>query len=259
MTADAQAIAQRLVEARRTRTLLEDFPGAVPTDLAGAYLIQDRAIAAWNDVIVGWKVGLILGPEGTPAGRFLGPIWAESLVEAPVGDVPLEVRLQPGDTFLEAEWVAELVEGVPDGEVLASVEAIRELPVRWHLGVELCSSPVAALRTLGPFAVCADFGINSGLVLAAGAGSGVRPDVEVTTVIDGGPAVAGDARRVPGGPETALAAAIAGLRDRGHSIPAGLRIATGALTGLHPVVDGSHVVVTSGADCIRLRVRAGGV
>ena len=52
MNSAAGDIARAFVDARRNWKTLAEYPGRRPTDLAGAYAIQDAAIALMPDAIV---------------------------------------------------------------------------------------------------------------------------------------------------------------------------------------------------------------
>ena len=67
-------IATRFVDARRSASVLTDYPGITPVDLSDAYAIQDSAIALIAGEIVGWKVGRINPPIGD-VDRLAGPIY----------------------------------------------------------------------------------------------------------------------------------------------------------------------------------------
>src|SRR3982751_1436952 len=73
---DAKGVAAEFVSARRAAAGLVDYPGTPPADLAAAYRCQDQAIALWDDVVAGWKVGWIPEPHSTKFGaqRLVGPI-----------------------------------------------------------------------------------------------------------------------------------------------------------------------------------------
>ena len=70
-------VARRFVSARLGARALTGFPGALPTDMAAGYAIQEAAIGLWPDEIAGWKVGKI-PPElqaALGAERVLGPVF----------------------------------------------------------------------------------------------------------------------------------------------------------------------------------------
>jgi len=244
-------IAAALVAGRRNHDVLEVFPGTVPRDLVTAELIQEHAIEVLGERIVGWKVGLIPNGEGD-AGRFVGPVFDISIVDD--GAPPLIVQMPRGDTFLEVEWIAELLTDLEPMSVVSI--APDELPIRWHLGVELCGSAVADLRRYGPFAVCADLGINAGLVVGPAVSASectARAEIEIDGTLVG----EGDVGRIPGGIGSALAAGLQILSRRGRRVAAGTFIATGTVTGAHPVHDGATVRVRSGRRELRLGIEIG--
>ena len=77
MTDEAAEIAARFIAARHDAARLDDYPGHLPATLDAAYAVQDAAIAAWRQPVIGWKVGRINPPhlEQFGADRLAGPIF----------------------------------------------------------------------------------------------------------------------------------------------------------------------------------------
>jgi 2-keto-4-pentenoate hydratase len=107
LTQEAKAVAEAFVAARRERRPLATYPGAAPADLAGAYAIQDAALALDGRQVVGWKVGRINPPDDArlASNRLAGPIFADSVVMPGAGQVPAMPVFAQGFAAAEAEFL----------------------------------------------------------------------------------------------------------------------------------------------------------
>lgn len=245
--ADAAAIAQAFTTARLAGQALKAFPGDIPADLVAAYLVQDLAIARWNQPVVGWKVGYIAAERRDASGdeRLLGPIFKPQLKNATGGttDVPVFVG---GFAAIEAEYVLELLEDAPGDQLHWSPEQAEALPARLYLGVEVASSPLATINELGPRVVVSDFGNNNGLVLGPEIGNWTSLDesaLRAETLIEGEVVGVGGASRLPGGLRAAYAFALSRSALRGRPLRRGDLIATGNATGIHDIQAGQTALV----------------
>ncbi|MBA0222400.1 2-keto-4-pentenoate hydratase [Stenotrophomonas maltophilia] len=245
--ADAAAIAQAFTTARLAGQALKAFPGDIPADLVAAYLVQDLAIARWNQPVVGWKVGYIAAERRDASGdeRLLGPIFKPQLKNATGGttDVPVFVG---GFAAIEAEYVLELLEDAPADQLHWSPEQAEALPARLYLGVEVASSPLATINELGPRVVVSDFGNNNGLVLGPEIGNWTSLDesaLRAETLIEGEVVGVGGASRLPGGLRAAYAFALSRSALRGRPLRRGDLIATGNATGIHDIQAGQTALV----------------
>ena len=253
--------ASQFVLARRSGRALDAYPGELPTDLDEGYRCQDRAIALWQEPVVGWKVGLVPPDrrDGSGDERLLGPIFASALwPDAKEREVEFPV-FSGGFAAVEAEYVFRLCADAPasrtdwtPADAAAMVDAL-------HIGVELAGSPLATINDLGPAVVVSDFGNNAGLILGQ-AVDGWRErmdDLHCATWIDGVRVGRGGAHALPGGPLAALAFALSRSARRGRALRAGDLVTTGAATGIHDVVAGQRArVVFDGLGEIRCRAVA---
>ncbi len=235
-----EVVAAELVAARREGRSLTRFPGVLPSSMAEAYRIQDHAISRWPDALVGWKIGYIPANQrsvGDPD-RLVGPIWrsqchlhAEHLPPAVVG------VFSSGFAAVEAELVIRLGQDLPAHEVGDwTAEAAADLEQQLLVGIEVASSPIPDINSLGPTVIAADFGNNNGLVL--GPVLGDRPGeapVQLACLIDGQLIGEGSGANLPGGIHHGLATALNVLAGRGQPVRAGMVFATGAITGIHPI------------------------
>lgn len=256
----AQQIAQSFVTARRTAASLAEFPGPFPPSLDAAYRVQDAAIGLWPDEVVGWKVGWIAPDWQRVYGeeRLVGPLFGRFVQRPAPGEVALAPVFGAGFAAIEAEFVVRLGRAAPARQLSWSADEARALVDSLHLGIELASSPLAAINDLGPAVTIADFGNNAGLILGPPIdGWRDRPEASLRceTWVDGRHVGRGGAASLPGGPFAALAFALACTARRGRPLQAGHWVTTGATTGVHPirVGDSATVEMEGGAE---LRCRA---
>lgn len=242
----ADTIVDSFLRARRQGRALADFPAEIPTDLVAAYRIQDQAIAGWDDIVVGWKVGYIAADKRDGSGdeRLLGPIFHRNLQAA--GEAHAFPVFVGGFGAIEAEYVLRLHADAPADKLDWSAEEAAQLPASLYLGIEVASSPLATINVLGPRVVVSDFGNNNGLIL----GSEIPdwhtiPEVDLIarSYIDGQLVGTGGATTLPGGLLAAYAFALSRSARRGRPLKAGDLIATGNATGIHDITPGQRARV----------------
>jgi 2-keto-4-pentenoate hydratase len=242
--------ARAFVEARRAGRMLSPYPGPAPTTLAGAYAIQDEAIAAWPDRIAGWKLGRIREPldQQYGAGRLAGPIFSRNVWQAGAEPTRFPV-IDGGFAAVEAEYIVQLGADAPDrGDWTADSAA--SLVGQVFTGVEIAGSPFPGINESGPAVTASDFGNNAGLILGDGI-AGWRDrlaDLTCTVAIDGRIVGRGGAVDIPGGPLDSLAFLLNLLHARGRRLAAGQLVSTGAATGVHQIFIGQSAVADFGPD-----------
>jgi 2-keto-4-pentenoate hydratase len=252
-------IAAELVAARREGRSLTRFPGAIPASMAEAYQIQERAMSQWQDSLVGWKIGYIPADRrsaGDPD-RLVCPIWRQQyhLSEEHVSAVEVGI-FATGFAAVEAELVIRLRQDPPAHE-RGSWTAAEAAALEQHLlvGVEVASSPIPDINSLGPTVIAADFGNNNGLVL--GSILADRPSdgpIRIACYVDGHLMGEGSVENLPGGIHHGLATALNILASRGQPVRAGMVFATGAITGIHPIGPGQLCrVAVRGGPSVELR------
>ena len=200
MTDLARRIATALVEARRADIALPEFPGIVPDTLEDAYAIQLAAIALFGEPIGGWKVGRLSPALCDRFGfdRFIGPVFASSIEDEVPGQERSFRMFAGGSAAFEAEFVI-FVEAVAGGAAL---------PGRTTTGIEVATSPVTALPSLGSLASIADLGNNGGQILGQAIARDLldTPDtLACTTQVGVALPVRRTAADLPGGPLAAFA------------------------------------------------------
>jgi 2-keto-4-pentenoate hydratase len=253
------AVAAELVAARREGRSLTRFPGVVPASMAEAYQIQELAMSQWQDTLVGWKIGYISADRraaGDPD-RLVGPIWRQQYHQSEEHVSPAEVGIfASGFAAVEAELVIQLGQDLPshDGGDWTA-EEVADLAQHLLVGIEVASSPIPDINSLGPTVIAADFGNNNGLVLGSVLADwpGGAP-VQLACYIDGQLMGEGTADNLPGGIHHGLATALNILASRGQPVRAGMVFATGAITGIHPIGPGQHCrVEVRGGPSVELR------
>lgn len=241
MQSEARDIAGAFVAARRGRTVIGEYPGHPPTDLAEAYAIQDCALALWERPVGGWKVGRINPPRDTllSADRLVGPAFRDTIVMA--GDkAPTMPVFHGGFAAVEAEFMLRLApQDAPlpasPAEAMGWIDAVR-------IGIEIASSPYARINADGPLVTISDHGNNAGLLLGAEvprAAWDALDAVEVTLEIDGREAGRATTATMLDGPFGAAAFLIRNLAARGIALEPGWWISSGAITGVHEIAPGS--------------------
>jgi 2-keto-4-pentenoate hydratase len=248
--ADTKAIADAFVAARLQATPLTDYPGEPPADMDSAYACQDAAIGQWPDRVIGWKVGWIADPFAATFGerRLVGPVFAGNLREDGVAaQVSMPVYAQ-GFSAVEAEYVFELKRDAghtTDWTAQNVVDIVASL----RLGIEIASSPLAAINDLGPAVTASDFGNNAGLVVGPPFGdwqAALQRAAQCLCLLDGVVVGSGGATSIAGGPLAGLAFALNRNARRGRAMRAGELVTTGAATGVHPVRPGQLAVARFG-------------
>ena len=257
-TAD-HLVAAELVAARKQGRGLTGFPGAVPAGMAEAYRIQELAMSRWQDSVVGWKIGYIPADRraaGDPD-RLVGPIWRQQCQHSEERASEAEVGIfTSGFAAVEAELIIRLGQDPPGHEGGGwTAEEAADLEQQLLVGIEVASSPIPDINSLGPTVIAADFGNNNGLVLGPVLpGWPGGPPVQLSCYVDGQLVGEGSADNLPGGIHQGLATALNILVSRGRPVPAGTVFATGAITGIHPISPGQHCrVAVRGGPSVELR------
>ena len=236
----AREIATAFVEARRNGKVMASYPGERPTDLASAYEIQDHALSVWEREIGGWKVGRINPPADALLGanRLIGPVFADLIHFADGAPVCFKV-FEGGFGAVEAEFMLRMapidapLPSTPD-EAMQWIDEIR-------IGMEVASSPYAAINADGPCVTISDHGNNAGLLLGTVVPKELWPQLDeigVTIDIDGAEVGKATTAAMLDGPFGAVAFLLRNLHQRGITPRAGWWVSSGAITGVHEVAKG---------------------
>lgn len=244
-------IAQSFVDARRAGRSLPDYPGTVPVALADAYAVQDAAIALNEAEIGGWKVGRI-NPPINGVDRLAGPIFTRQIAVATAEPVAMPVFVG-GFAAAEAEFLLRVGATPPAGKAQFTHEEAAGLIDAVHVGIEIASSPLAAINDLGAAVTISDFGNNNGLVIGAAIPDWRRADIDawpLSVAIDGAVIGSGKAADMLDGPIGAARFLFELMAERGNALRPGQWISSGAVTGVHAVRIGERIEARFGADLI---------
>lgn len=214
------------------------MPPATPDE---AYRVQDRVATALGEGLAGWKVGIVPLPLRAAYGtdRLFGPIPAAG-VRRQAGDATIFTPIPGGFAAVEAEIAFRIAHDVPPRTGWTD-EAAAECVAEALIAVELAGSPVASILSDGPLAIIADRGINAGLVLGRpiAGWQAALPGCTIRMFLDGNEVATAMPIALPGGPLRSLAALLEHLGARGLPLAADQLVATGAVTGSHPVRPGT--------------------
>lgn len=247
----ATEIANQFVTARLAGRALPDYPGPVPDSLTAGYSVQDAAISSFDKPVLGWKVGRIFPPlsEQFGADRLAGPIFSTTMHDG--GDDPTGLIFAGGFGAAEAEFLIQIGNDLPLGkhdytldDAAAQISAIR-------VGIEIASSPLPSINTLGPAVTISDFGNNNGLIVGPPIDAWQTSDFadwDVVLEIDGAETGRGAANSFPDGPIGSVRFLLNNLGSRGIAITAGTWISSGAVTGVHQVTHGQKVRAVFGKE-----------
>lgn len=248
MTPQLREIAKAFVDARREGTSLDRYPGERPQDLATAYAIQDCALASWNRQVGGWKVGKINPPLDASLGanRLIGPAFADQIVHSE-GQVHEFGVFAGGFAAAEAEFMLRL--SPQAGELPATPQDAMAWVDEVRIGIEIASSPYAAINADGPCVTVSDHGNNHGLLIGpavARAQWDRLNDVMVSLTINDAEVGRASTATMLDGPFGAVAFLLRNLDARGIAPEAGWWVSSGAITGVHEVVAGDQVTANFG-------------
>ncbi len=239
-----QSIAESFVHARQNAAVLAEYPGDVPSDMAGAYAVQDAAIALFEHAVGGWKVGRINAPLDAQYGanRLVGPIFTHQIVEAK-GATP-DMAILPGFAAAEAELMIQVAATPPaDMTIAQCADYVAEV----RFGLEMASSPFVGINDGGPAVTASDFGNNHGLVLGPVIADWQSRDLmhaPVRLTIDGVEQGVNSLSNMLDGPFGAFVFLNALLHGRGRPLQAGDWISSGAITGVHRIAAGQVAEAT---------------
>lgn len=250
VTITPQAIAAALVDARRRAQALPDYPGPLPTSLRDGYAIQDAGMERHGGRVAGWKVGRIWPPLDKRFGsdRLAGPIFARNVINADASSNPAMPVFAGGFGAVEAEFIFCLGR-LPSNQARFSLVETAALVASVHVGIEIASSPLAAINDLGPPIIVSDFGNNNGLIIGpaiAGWQDAAIDSWPIAVAIDDitvGTGVSGD---FPDGTLGSIRFLLELLAARSIPVPEGTLVSTGAITGVHNIAAGQSASIDFG-------------
>ncbi|WP_018149406.1 2-keto-4-pentenoate hydratase [Henriciella marina] len=247
-SSSADMRAQTFVDARLSGSVVSVYPGEKPAGLDEAYRIQDQAIDAFPATLTGWKVGGINGRwrESVGVDRLVGPVF-DTYTHTFSGQTISMPVFADGFAAVEAEVVATIARDVPEDQKSFSTDDAVAFIKSLHVGIEIASSPFPEINEHGPLVTISDFGNNRGLItgeVIPGWFSLAIEDWVFETVLNGKTVGRSAPLGMPGGPVESVRFALENTARRGRPIKAGMRILTGAATGVHQAFAGDEATIT---------------
>lgn len=235
-------IVETFVAARWDAKAIAEYPATLPADVESAYRCQEAALRAWPDRVAGWKVARI-GENWRHRyrdERLIGPIMSRNVKRAVTDGVVECPVFTNGFAAVEAELIIRLSANAPASKFDWTIEEAIPLIAEICIGVEIASSPLPTLNSLGPGAVISDFGNNWGVVVGMPIDNWrAMRQISVSSEIEG--VEVGQASvDINRGPLTALAFALTRAAYRGRPLQRGALISTGMITGVHDIVPGQQ-------------------
>jgi 2-keto-4-pentenoate hydratase len=237
MTSRAEALAQRLLAARRVRgqiaTPLFDL---LPRSAEEAYEVQ-RAVAAAAGAVGGWKVG-----AGSPTAE---PSCAP-LFHADLRRSPAEWHVASGDIGIEGELAFRFARPLPPREADYGDDEVWDAIDTLHPAIELVQSRFAAPQAASPWAPLADNLSNYGFCYGAAVPDWRHIDFlrqPVSLVIDGAERARAAGGNAAGHPRRLLAWLANHCARHGRGLAAGEIVTTGTHTGLITLAAPAEAIV----------------
>lgn len=251
---NAQAEAERIVDAHARRATLAPISDRVPLTLDMAYDIQVRVTGrrlARGERIVGWKLGytsLVMRRQmGVDAPNF-GPLTDAMLL--PDGGLVPGSMTQPR---VEPEVALRFARAVPPGADRAAVLACVATA---HAALEVVDSVWTDYRFTLPDNT-ADGSSAAGVVLGPELPLDQIDSVEVSLDVDGTPAGHGRGSDASGHPADGVVWLVGQLAERGLALAAGDVVITGGLTRAAPLMPGSRISARFSVGSVRVSVGRG--
>ena len=224
-----QAIADRIVAARRAGARIALQGTEVPRDYEEGFAIQDKVVAALASPVIGWKVMEVPG----------GPVIFAPILQSG--------RIEPGGTWsvagaepagMELEIAFRLGRDVPAG---ALPEQVLDAVAAAHVVFELCQSRLSDPANQPRHVVLADCISNAGIVVGPEIADWRSQNLKARPgrlLVDG--KVHAEGKSVD--PVAALQLLPSALAARGKRLAAGQVVITGSLIGMNWLA-GRHELV----------------
>jgi len=241
--ASAATLAAILIAARRSGERLAAAPPGGPDTLAAAYAIQDAYIAAMEEPVVGWRVGMTNKAAQAAGGidePFAGPMFASAVVPSPAElTTPAEAL-----RLVECEFGFRMATDLPSREAPYTQAAVAGAVASLHPAVEVVDIHLPGGLKAGARWAVADGGGNQFWVPGAGTTDwqpGNLPDRTVSVSLNGVPQGEGTAAAALGNPLAVLAWLANHLVGRDLHLRAGDWVSTGLCTPLFSAAPGDRV------------------
>ena len=240
---------RRIVEARKTLSVLEDLSGdAQVTTLEEAYRIQRAVTERWDDQIAGWKVGATAAQVQKLFGvsePAYGPVFEKAVFQSPARVTARSFH----HLMLETEFAFRFGDALPSRpapysrkEILAAVDAL--IPA-----FEIVSPRFNRLTVDRFPQVVADFCANGGAILGTPIENWRGIDLPAHAVklfMGGALRQEGQGAAVLGNPVNVLEWFVNKFSAQGLSLSKGQFVLTGTMTGIHTAEVGRQAVADFG-------------
>jgi 2-keto-4-pentenoate hydratase len=240
---------RRIVEARKTLSVLEDLSGATQvTTLEDAYRIQSAVTERWDDRIAGWKVGATakqvqnLFGVSEPA---YGPVFEKTVFQSPAR-VPARGFHH---LMLETEFAFRFGNDLPSRPTPYSRNEILEAIDVLIPAFEIVSPRFNGLTVDRFPQVVADFCANGGAILGAHVENWREIDLPAHAVklfMGGALRQEGQGAAVLGDPINVLEWFVNKFSAQGLALSRGQFVLTGTMTGIHTAEVGQHAMADFG-------------
>lgn len=226
---DIDRTAQIIAQARKDGIKLEAYPDDPPQDLSEAFRVQDALIAAMDQPVVGWKVGLTSQTARTMMGLtecLAGPMFKDGLQNNPgtFHVAPHDLAIVEAEIgFRMRETLAPSPVPFEEKEVLAAIGTV-------HPVFELVNKRLPGGIKERAEWVIADGTLHHGLIYGAGKTFDAEMNLNAETVsvsVDGAQVTEGVGTNVIGGPLGIMVWLANHLSQRGKTLNAGDWVATG--------------------------------
>ena len=245
---NVEAAGRALADARRAGTLLDDLPGGLPADEAGAYAVQRAAIAAYGERRVGYKIGAT-SPEAQALLKtdhpFRAPLFWPDCHDS---DVAIE---EPGYGLvgLEPEFALRLGADLPARETPYTLDEVRAAVATVHPAFEVIGLRLPSALFKNITVVTTDFGANVGFVAGDGVGDWQEHDlasIPVQAEIDGEEVATGSGANALGHPLNAVLWLANSLDVSEGGLAAGDWVSTGTCAGVVKIAPGQRAAANFG-------------
>ena len=227
-----ETIAYALASGRKNKT--RSAP-ALPKELteADAYILQEKAIIAYESRKIGYKIGAT-SPEAQKIigcdGPFFGPMFEADLI-APGATLPVDET----NLGLECEFAFQMSRTFPQAGDVLTVEGIGDAIARCVPAIEIVGTRIAGSGFPSAIECIADYGLNSGFCPGVEIVGWREQDLAATIVtaeIDGIEVNRGVGKNVYGHPLAALVWLAQAFEKRGERLEAGEWVSTGTCLGV---------------------------
>lgn len=238
------AIAEALVNARLLGQSLARFPGSIPDNASAAYRCEDAAIHKVPFPIGGWKMSGVISEAHQRAfsdERLIGPVFESRILFQGSANCVACPIIAGGFSAFEPEIIVRVKADAPVSKLDWTIEEAADMVDELFFGMEVMSSPIEGIASLGLGALAADFAAGFGLLIGDRIADWQTRDEVSAEVYREDRLIRAGKISLEKDVIPALAFLLRRAARRNHPLRAGMMIATGTLAGAHKVVAGESV------------------